>query len=119
MALKTISLDGIEYIRADSIPTTTKLSNRVIVRCTGAGVHVGTLVKKEGDTVILENANRLFYFKSATPRKAMFSLSEVATQGLCRKQSKIGALVSTISLRDWHEIIPVTEGVDLSAVNND
>lgn len=116
--IETIRINNVEYVRADQVKAPT-LSNRVIVRCKDAGVHVGTLVSKEGDCVVLRDANRMFYFKSATPRKAMFSLSEVAMQGLCRKQSKIGALLPTITLRDWCEIIPVAEGLDLSAVNND
>lgn len=115
-----ITLNGVTYVRKDSVANkSTPLSGRVIIRAKDAGVHVGTLEKREGDVVHLTNANRLFYFKSATPRKALYSLSEVAVQGVCRKESKIGALLPSIVIRDWCEIIPVAEGIDLSACNND
>lgn len=115
---EAIEINGVKYVPAASLKSA-PLSGRVIIRCRDAGVHVGTLVSKDGDTLTLKDSNRLFYFKSATARKAMFSLSEVAMQGVCRKQSKIGALLPEIVLRDWCEIIPVKEGVDLSEVNND
>ena len=118
--IKVIKINGVDYVPAsEAVSKPVPLSGRVIVRCRDAGVHVGTLIKKEGDTVLLKDSNRLFYFKSATKRRALFSLSEVAMQGVCRKESKIGALLPEITLRDWCEIIPVKEGVDLTEVNND
>lgn len=117
--IETLRINNVDHIRADAVKPARALSGRVIIRCRDAGVHVGTLVSKEGDQVELKDSNRLFYFKSATPRKAMYSLSEVAMQGVCRKQSKIGALLPVTTLRDWCEIIPVVEGIDLSEVNND
>jgi len=104
---KVLSIDGINYIREDSI-TAQKLGPEVIVRTRSAGVHIGTVSSRCGLEVTLTNARRLWYWKGA------FTLSAVATKGVDRKESRISSPVPEIILTESIEIISVVEGVDLS-----
>jgi len=93
-----------------------KSEGRVIVRCLNAGVHVGTLVKRDAVNTVLKNANRLWRWRGAN------SLSEVAMSGVIRNEyTRISVEVPEITLTtsDTCEIIPVAEGVDLTAVHNE
>ena len=71
-----------------------------IVRCTGAGVHAGTLVSVAGDTVILSNSRRLWQWQARTG----VALSGVAQNGLA------GGKIDTVNPEIWLsgvcEIIP-------------
>ena len=72
----------------------------VIIRTYSAGVHFGLLSEKAGSEVILENARRLYYWKT----NGGISLSEVANTGL-HDDSKVCSKVDQIWL-DAIEIIP-------------
>ena len=89
-------------------------SDRVLVRCRNAGVHVGTLVSRDSDTVVLKDSNRIWKWGGA------FTLSEIATKGVNRDKSRIACEVPMITLTtsDVAEIIPVSDGVDLTEVNS-
>ena len=56
----------------------------------------------------LTNARRLWSWSGA------FTLSAVATQGVDRANSRISVAVPEILLTEGIEIIPVSDGVDLS-----
>ena len=46
-------------------PVCPLIGQKVIVRATAAGVHYGTLVSLDGDTVTLSNARRLWFWRVA------------------------------------------------------
>lgn len=109
-APKTISIDGVEFIRLSDVPDTTpaKVGPDVIVRCRDAGVHIGELVSRTGREVTLKNARRLRSWQGA------LSLNEVASKGVTRRGSVITKPVQEILLLEASEVIPVYAGVDLS-----
>jgi len=112
--IETISINGKDYVLADSV-TPVDLSDRVIVRCRNAGVHVGTLVKRNELDTVLENANRIYRWRGA------HDLSVVALEGVNRKEyTRISPMLPSITLTtgDTCEIIHVAEGVDLTEVHN-
>jgi hypothetical protein len=82
----------------------TLTGKKVIVRTQSAGVHYGELSEKSGKEVILKNARRLWYWKTANKG---ISLSEVANAGVT-KDSKICSPVDFIWL-EAIEIIPCTK----------
>ena len=84
------------------------IGSTVIIRTYAAGVHIGTLATQEGTQVDLTDARRLWSWSGA------FTLNEVATTGVDRSRSRISAHVPTIRLTEAIEIIPVTDGVDLT-----
>lgn len=106
--ITTITINGTEYVRKDSLPAPIKLGPEVLVRTYSAGVHIGTMTSREGREVVLANARRLWSWAGA------FTLSAVATKGVDRKNSRISTAVPTITLTEAIEIIPITDGVDLS-----
>lgn len=57
------------------------MGNRKIVRSNGAGVFFGEIVKKDGNTVTIKNARRLWYWEGAS------SLSELAQYGTASPSS--------------------------------
>lgn len=73
-----------------------------VVRTYSAGVHLGTVVSKDGKNVVLNSARRLWQWRGA------FTLNEVATKGVA-KTSRIAAPVSTIELTEAIELIPTTD----------
>jgi hypothetical protein len=74
----------------------------VVVRTYSAGVHVGTLVKREGKEVTLKDARRIWYWKGAN------TLHEIANSGV-GKGSKISEPVLSILLTEAIEVIEATE----------
>ena len=104
-----LTINGITYIPKGSEPSPVKLGLEVLIRTYSAGVHIGTILSRTGTEVELLNARRLWYWKGA------FTLNEVATKGINRKESRICSAVPSILLTQAVEIIPVAEGVDLSS----
>ena len=78
-----------------------------IIRCDRAGVHYGTLVSVNGQTVVLANARRLWFWSGAN------TLNEVATEGVNRR-SKMSTPVVEITLLDAIEVIACTEEAEAS-----
>ena len=103
----TMMINEVRYVREDSVTTQKKLGDEVIIRTYTAGVHIGTIVKREGLEVELTNARRLYSWQGA------FTLNAVALAGVDRKNSRISKPVQSITLQ-WIEILPVSAGVDLS-----
>lgn len=82
MKPEKITIDDVEYVRADSIQTPeTAGNNFVIARCRNAGVHAGTLVSRENGVVKLANSRRLWRWWSK------FTLSELAVHGILDSQA--------------------------------
>jgi hypothetical protein len=80
------------------------IGDYVIVRTCNAGVFAGTLKTVDGDVVQVENARRLWYWSGAA------SLSELACKGVSRpSQCKFPAEVPVVTLREWIELLPVSE----------
>jgi len=86
---------NINSIESENTPF---LGRRCVVRTDTAGVHIGTVVAKNGSNVILSDAVRLWRWEGA------FSLSEVATVGV-GKASRISMIVPLIELTGAVEII--------------
>ncbi|NBW22803.1 MAG: hypothetical protein EBR82_84145, partial [Caulobacteraceae bacterium] len=84
------------------------LGPEVIIRTYSAGVHIGTIISREGREVKLANARRLWSWAGA------FTLNAVATKGVDRKLSRISIPVEEITILEVIEIIPVSSGIDLS-----
>lgn len=103
--MKTIEINGIEYVRKDSIEAgvTLNTENIVLVRTYSAGVHFGTLTSREGREVVLTNARRLYQWSGAC------SLSQVAVDGVKLSGSKISVIVPEITLTEAIEVIPMSK----------
>ena len=71
-----------------------------IIRCTGAGVHAGTLVSVDGDTAIVSNARNLWQWTAA----GGIALAGVARYGLAG--GKLDAVTPEIHLTGVCAIIP-------------
>lgn len=80
------------------------LNKKVIVRGGRSGVFFGTLTKKDGREVELENCRRLWYWGGAA------SISQLATDGTVRPNNcQFTVTVGRIAILDAIEIIPCTE----------
>lgn len=74
-----------------------------IVRCYGAGVFAGNIVKREGREVTMTNARRLWYWDGGA------SLSQLAVSGTSRPNNcKFTVAVDEIVLLEAIEIITCT-----------
>ena len=77
---------------------------RKIVRANGAGVFFGEITERNGDTVIMKNARRLWYWDGAS------SLSELAQYGTSKPSNcKFPCTVDEIEVFNVIEILSVTE----------
>ena len=80
------------------------MDERKIVRANRAGVFFGKIEKREGNTVTLSNARRLWQWQGAC------SLSELAEHGTANpKECRFPCAVSEVELLDVIEILGVTE----------
>ena len=103
--METIVINGVEYVRKDSIKPGVVINtdNIVLIRTYSAGVHFGTLDSRDGKEVVLSNARRLYQWSGAC------SLSQVAMDGVDLANSKISVIVPKITLTEAIEIIPMSE----------
>ena len=75
-----------------------------IVRANGAGVFFGKVVEENGNTVVMENARRLWYWDGAA------SLSELAQYGTAKPENcKFPCTVDKIKVFNVLEILDCTE----------
>ena len=80
------------------------LNRKVIVRGDRSGVFFGTLTKKEGTEVTLEQCRRLWYWNGAA------SISQLAKDGVKNPEGcKFTVTIDEIVILDAIEIIPCTE----------
>jgi hypothetical protein len=86
-----------------------KTAAYVIVRTYSAGVFEGQLVSRKGQEVELSDARRLWYWKGAA------SLSQLSIDGVSQpKECKFPARVSSVTLLQAIEILPVTAAAHAS-----
>lgn len=78
------------------------IGSLVIVRCVGAGVHIGTLVKRSGRVVQLKDSRILWRWRGAN------TLHEVANKGVDYEYTRLSEPADAVLL-DACEIIPVKE----------
>lgn len=104
-----IIVDGVEYVRADSIQNSalaTKLNGMpyCMVRTFSAGVFAGYLESRKGKEATLRNARRIWYWDGAA------SLSQLATDGTSKPENcKFPCPVDSVMLTEVIEIIPITK----------
>lgn len=104
-----IIVDGVEYVRADSIQNNalaTELDGMpyCMVRTYSAGVFAGYLESREGKEATLRNARRIWYWDGAA------SLSQLATDGTSKPENcKFPCPVDRVTLTDVIEIISITK----------
>ena len=79
------------------------IGDYVLIRTKFAGVHIGWLVAKDGTNVLLKDARRIWKWAGA------FTLSEIATAGPAKKDTRISCIVPMIELTQAIEIIPISE----------
>lgn len=104
-----IIVDGVEYVRADSIQgnaLATELDGMpyCMVRTYSAGVFAGYLESREGKEATLRNARRIWYWDGAA------TLSQLATDGTSKPENcKFPCPVDRVTLTEVIEIIPITK----------
>ena len=115
MEKQEIKIDGIDYVRKDSIKETSVKAKSmkglpyVIVRTYSAGVFAGYLAKRVGQEAKILQARRLWYWKGAS------SLSQLAVDGVKFPQEcKFPVEVSQIDVCQVIEVLEVTEKARLS-----
>ena len=105
--LKQGDLKQIAAMLANSCPPqlehSSLIGQHVVVRTYSAGVHIGTLVAKSGENVLLKDAFRLWKWAGA------FTLSEVSQNGVSPNGSRMSRNVPLIELTNAIEIIPTSE----------
>jgi hypothetical protein len=110
--VKVISIDGVNYVKESDIKKVAETLDGmkyVIIRTQNAGVFAGYLKSRDGDTVTLKNARRLWYWSGAC------SLSQLAMEGIKKAgECKFPCEVDTIELLQVIEIIDATEDARLS-----
>lgn len=109
-----IIVDGVEYVRADSIQNNalaTELNGMpyCMARTFSAGVFAGYLESREGKEATLRNARRIWYWDGAA------SLSQLATDGTSKPENcKFPCPVDSVMLTEVIEIIPITKNAKKS-----
>jgi hypothetical protein len=84
--------------------TDVMLGRVCVFRTYSAGVHVGTLARRNGRECLVTNSRRIWYWKEAC------SLSQIATEGSKSiNECKIAVAVPEILLTEVIEIIPMSE----------
>lgn len=118
--MKTITIDGVEYIKKSDVSTVTKAkSNKgltyCIVRTYSAGVWAGWVdLKKVNEVMTIKDARRLWRWWSE------FTLSALATTGIKEgkeSENKYAMSVEEVFLTNVIEIIPCTEAAKEQIVN--
>lgn len=84
-----------------------ELGQYVVVRTYSAGVHVGTLAKRDGKEVTLTDARRIWSWKGAN------TLHEIAAAGVA-KGSRISEPAQEVLLTEAIEIISATKAARAS-----
>ena len=104
-----IIVDGVEYVRADSIQGNALAAELngmpyCMVRTYSAGVFAGYVESREGKEATLRNARRIWYWDGAA------SLSQLATDGTSKPENcKFPCPVDRVTLTEVIEIIPITK----------
>jgi len=116
----SLTLNGVEYIRKDSVNPdpvlTMSKTNLVIIRCRNAGVHAGVVATHDTITGFVQvlNSRRLWKWVSKA------TLSELAIHGPVNpSENKYGCIVPSLNLNkdDICEIINCTEVAAVGIAN--
>jgi hypothetical protein len=100
MSKNEITIDGIEYVRKDSI----KPSQKKIVRTYSAGVFFGEIESRNGMEVVMVNVRRLWYWDGAA------SLSQLSMEGTSKPNScKFPCIENRKELTQVIEILDCSE----------
>ena len=80
------------------------LSEVVLVRDNGAGVHVGTLAEIDtaSGRIVLTGARKVWYWEGAA------SVHGIAARGLCHAESKVAPTVARVESFDAVEVVAMT-----------
>ena len=114
MEKQTLEVDGVKYVRADSIKeskvaVSLKGKPYVIARTYSAGVFAGYLKSRVGKEGTLLNARRLWYWKGAA------SLSQLSQDGVSAPNDcKFPCEVPEVTLTEIVEVLPCSEKARLS-----
>jgi hypothetical protein len=114
MEKNMVEVDGVKYVRQDSIKeskTAVSLKGKpyVIARTYSAGVFAGYLKSRVGKEGMLLNARRLWYWKGAA------SLSQLSQDGVSAPSDcKFPAEVPSVTLTEIIEVLPCSEKARLS-----
>jgi len=118
----TITVNGVDYVRADSVkenaPSISLVDGKpnglyCIIRCMGAGVWAGYVKEHNQKSVVLQSGRRLYSWKA----KQGITLSAVSQYGVT--SSSIPAAVDVVFLEDVCEVIPCTSTAAKSIQNYD
>lgn len=113
----TISIDGTEYVRKDSISqpaVNAKGLPYVVIRSRDSGCHAGYLKEEHnsdpsGPRVVLVNARRLWYWDGAA------TLSQLSQEGVTNpKDCKFPAAIPEITVYSICEKIPASQKAQAS-----
>jgi hypothetical protein len=106
-AVNSISINGVEYVPKDSVPSETECLDGlkyVIARTYSAGVFAGYLKSRNGKEATLIQARRLWYWSGAA------SLSQLAMEGVKNpKECKFPCEVASVDLMEVIEVLDVTK----------
>lgn len=104
--IKELEINGITYVpKGSNLEQAVKLDGLEykLIRADRAGVFTGYLESKDGNTVILRQARRIWYWSGAS------SISQLAVDGTSNpKDCKFPAPVSKIEISGVIEILDVT-----------
>ena len=79
-------------------------NQKFIVRCKGAGVFFGEIIKREGDVMTLANVRQLWYWEGAA------SLMQLAKEGVSRPRNcKFTVTLDSVVVFNVIEVLPCTE----------
>lgn len=105
----TMTINGIEYIRKDSVENKEMAEKRddmryVICRTYSAGVFAGYLESRNGQEVVMRDARRIWYWSGAA------SLSQLSIDGTSDPDNcKFPEAVDRVELFQVIEILDVTD----------
>ena len=104
--MNTVSINGVDYVPATSVQqqaTDTEGKPYVIVRSGQAGVFAGYLMERDGDTVILAESRRIYYWAGAA------TLSQLAVDGTSKPDGcKFPVALPLHTILGVCEILPVS-----------
>lgn len=87
-------------------------NQKFIVRCNGAGVFFGEIVKREGDVMTLANVRQLWYWDGAA------SLMQLAKEGVSKPRNcKFTVTLDTVEVFNVIEVLPCTDQA-VESINN-
>ena len=106
-APQTITIDGVEFVRADKTAAADRNTDGleyVIIRANRAGVFAGFLKTLDGTTATMVNARRIYYWAGAA------TLSELAVRGTSKpKECKFPVAVPNMKVLNVEEVISVSK----------